>query len=373
MKRIITLAICLVCLTQIMAQDASELYIDLYAPIAISEMHRTGIPASIKLAQGILESNSGRSEMAKAANNHFGIKCGGTWMGGSYFKEDDDRDHRGRIVESCFRTYADAESSYIAHSDFLTNNGKATRYGFLFEYDQTEYKKWAKGLRKAGYATDPHYPKKLITIIEKYELYYFDRMDRPSDAVIAAQRPNPKETITPSGQQSRILNDNTVNAAYNKPAIPDYKVYNNVKMVLTTGVESLQDIASEYKKDVAYLARINHFPSTDSAIPAKSRIYLEPKKLNFKGKKKYHQVREGEDMEDISQHYAVDLEALYIKNRMPFGSQPVPGERIQLKGLMRTGKRPRLLKKQRQGIVEKSRFVEETVEYIFGTKNSDKD
>src|SRR5688500_8307242 len=154
------------------AQDKSA-YIELYKDIAVSEMMRTGIPASIKLAQAIHESACGKSDLACKANNHFGIKCGNDWNGKKYNQEDDDYKD-GELVKSCFREFRTVYDSYIAHSDFLTDPAKSKRYGFLFELDQTDYKGWARGLAKAGYATDPQYANKIIDLIEKYELYQYD-------------------------------------------------------------------------------------------------------------------------------------------------------------------------------------------------------
>jgi len=153
--------------------DPVRTYIDKYKEIAISEMQRTGIPASIKLAQGILESNSGRSTLAIKANNHFGIKCGNYWQGSTFYREDDDYKN-GKLIKSCFRKFNDDDISFVAHSDFLTNPGSHYRYGFLFELEPTNYNDWARGLKKSGYATDPRYADKLISIIESYKLYEFD-------------------------------------------------------------------------------------------------------------------------------------------------------------------------------------------------------
>ncbi len=155
------------------AQELVDSYIETFQYIAVSEMERTGIPASIKLAQGLLESNWGRSELSSFAHNHFGIKCGSSWEGKGYYKVDDDLDEKGNLRESCFRVFESDEASYIAHSEFLMNN---KRYAFLFDYGSTDYKSWAKGLRKAGYATDPKYPSKIIGVIQKYQLSRFDYM-----------------------------------------------------------------------------------------------------------------------------------------------------------------------------------------------------
>jgi flagellum-specific peptidoglycan hydrolase FlgJ len=139
-------------------------YIRKWAPLAVREMHTYKIPASITLAQGILESGSGKSQLAAKSKNHFGIKCHTGWKGGRVYHDDDARGE-------CFRKYQFVESSYEDHSKFLTQR---RRYTFLFSYGSKNYKKWAKGLKKAGYATDPKYPRKLISLIENYELYKFD-------------------------------------------------------------------------------------------------------------------------------------------------------------------------------------------------------
>ena len=152
-------------------EDSSFNYIDTYKDLAVVEMHRSGIPASIKLAQGLLESNSGKSALAVRANNHFGIKCKRYWTGQTYYHKDDDFDKAGRLVESCFRAYNDPIDSFVDHSNFLTNT---KHYGELFNYDRTDYRSWAIGLKKCGYATDPSYANKLIRKIEQYKLYRYD-------------------------------------------------------------------------------------------------------------------------------------------------------------------------------------------------------
>lgn len=139
-------------------------YIEKFAPIAVKKMHTHKIPASITLAQGVLESGSGRSELALKSNNHFGIKCHTNWTGESVTHDDDEKGE-------CFRKYEFPETSYEDHSAFLTQR---KRYEFLFGFGTKNYKKWARGLKDAGYATDPQYPEKLIKIIEDYQLYKFD-------------------------------------------------------------------------------------------------------------------------------------------------------------------------------------------------------
>lgn len=148
-----------------------EKYIEQFKFVAINEMERSGIPASIKMAQALIESQSGQSELAIQANNHFGIKCKNTWTGNIYYYEDDDRDENGQIIASCFRSYSSAMDSYRDHSDFLLNR---PRYKELFDLPKDDYKSWAYGLKRCGYATDPIYAERLIKIIQKYNLDLLD-------------------------------------------------------------------------------------------------------------------------------------------------------------------------------------------------------
>ncbi len=170
-------------------------YIRKYAPLAVKEMHSYKIPASITLAQGVLESGNGRSQLASKSNNHFGIKCHRGWKGGRVYHDDDEKGE-------CFRKYKYVESSYEDHSKFLTGR---RRYAALFKLRKTDYKGWARGLKKAGYATDRKYPKKLIKIIEDYKLYEFDRFtkrdlkrgkrDKTFDEPVATKKKGKKEPV----------------------------------------------------------------------------------------------------------------------------------------------------------------------------------
>ena len=187
---------------------STEEYIERYKDVAISEMYRTGIPASITLAQGILESGSGNSRLALEANNHFGIKCH-EWNG-DYIREDDD------ARQECFRKYEDAIQSYIDHSEFLMSR---SRYAFLFDFSSTDYKRWAHGLKKAGYATNPKYPQILISLIDRYNLHQFDNAENPRLAYnpgpllhdpVAADNKKEGHSIYPEG----ILENNRIKFVY---------------------------------------------------------------------------------------------------------------------------------------------------------------
>ncbi len=168
--------------------SVQERYIEQYKYLAIEEMERTGIPASIKMAQALFESQSGRSELATQANNHFGIKCKNNWSGETYLYKDDDRDSTGNLVFSCFRSYSSVMESYLDHSEFLKNR---SRYKELFDLPATDYKAWALGLKRCGYATDPNYSDRLIRTIEKYNL---DLLDQKAHLVKTELPENPENT-----------------------------------------------------------------------------------------------------------------------------------------------------------------------------------
>lgn len=171
-------------------------YIKKYAPLAVYEMHQYKIPASITLAQGILESGRGKSELALKSNNHFGIKCHTGWQGERVYHDDDEKGE-------CFRKYKYVETSYNDHSEFLS---KRRRYAFLFTYGTRDYKKWAKGLKKAGYATDKKYPNKLIKIIEDYKLYEFDKL-KSKNFSKETKKLNDKNISTKTSQLKNIDTD----------------------------------------------------------------------------------------------------------------------------------------------------------------------
>lgn len=153
--------------------EASLQYINEYKDLAIVEMHRSGIPASITLAQGLIESRYGTSGLATKANNHFGIKCKSYWTGMTYLHKDDDFDKQGNLIQSCFRAYNSSVDSYIDHSNFLM---RTPWYQELFQYDNTDYVNWALGLKKCGYATNPKYAEMLINKVNQFQLYQYDYM-----------------------------------------------------------------------------------------------------------------------------------------------------------------------------------------------------
>jgi len=283
-------------------------YIDQHKDIAIREMQRTGVPASIKLAQALLESNAGRSTLAVKANNHFGIKCGSKWKGKTYYRKDDDY-KKGRLVKSCFRKYKKSKESFVAHSNFLKDN---MRYGGLFHLNRKDYEKWAKGLKKAGYATSKTYDKKLIKLIKEYRLHQYDAA------------PPSIETAQP-----RVLTQK------------EYIYVNDAKMVFAKAGDTPISIAKRLNTSpdriLSYNEQINNRTQT---LAKDTRVFIQKKRKRFRGKKKYHRIQAGETMYGISQLYGLRMNELYSNNKMPNGSEPAVGQQIKIRG--KAKKMPRL-------------------------------
>ncbi len=347
----------------------AETYISSYKDVAVQEMHRTGIPASIKLAQGLLESDWGRSDLAKTANNHFGIKCGCKWTGGTFYKEDDDKDARGRLIESCFRSFSSPTESYMAHSDFLSDPKKDYRYGFLFNYESTDYKSWAKGLKKSGYATDPKYPKKLVQIIENYELYKFDQLIKTKELKFAMvpqkkeyvpekvaipkrkkEKSSKKETIKRNNKASNIdskTKDHTITrmpAKHVSRLKYSIDAINKCRKVTAKGGETLEELSRAIGLAVDELITLNEIYETKDEILAPGVfVYLEKKKRSFRGDYGFHVVREGETMQSIAQLYGLRVKSLYAKNRMPKASKTFQGVKLSISKSVSLSERPRFL------------------------------
>jgi len=287
-----------------------EEYIKRYKSIAIEEMHDYGVPASITLAQGLLESGSGNSKLAQEAKNHFGIKCHVGWKGDGFYMDDD-------TENECFRVYDTPEESYRDHSAFLRNRG---RYSFLFEYKITDYKKWAHGLKKAGYATNPKYPTLLISLIERYSLHEYDKETRKisNNSHVKLNRSyKPKEE-----SQHYFVEISSKNR----------KVYanNNVRFIYAKSGDNYYIIAEEFDIYPHQILNNNELSKKDK-IEIGEVIYIEKKKTKADSKNEYHIVKDGESMRSISQRYAVRMKTLYKKNRMTVGDEPIPGQKLWLR------------------------------------------
>lgn len=311
----------------------AELYIAKFRDVAVKEMHRAGIPASIKLAQGLLESNWGRSELATNANNHFGIKCGSKWKGPAFYKEDDDHDEDGRLIKSCFRSFPDAVRSYEAHSDFLRDPAKVYRYGRLFEIDPTDYVSWAYGLYEAGYATDPRYPQKIISVIEKYNLHQFDVLSEVELADIHVPEAQPLSSY--SSKERHAASITSTSDSYKISAI------NRVPMVIAPTSTTIADVSAAHGLSVDLLVDYNdgYFEPADVVL-AGAYIFLQRKKRSYVGETEQHTVAEGETMYGIAQRYGIRVENLYAKNRMPQDAEPVVGARLNLRKSVLKKERP---------------------------------
>ena len=269
-------------------KQSPQEYIDRYQDLAVLEMHRSGVPASITLAQGILESSSGNSRLARTANNHFGIKCKGGWTGETIYADDD-------APNECFRAYPSVLESYRDHSDFLLNNW---RYKPLFELHITDYKGWSRGLKRAGYATNPHYHSILINLIERYELDQYDHMPAPLQV---------DPIHRPTATVSHI---------------------NDIPVIIAIDGQSVHWIATQHELRDHHIRKWNDLEKGDE-IKTGDIVYLKPKRR--KGSVEKHVVRQGESMHAISQMYGIKLKHLYKKNRMEPGTQPLAGETLNLR------------------------------------------
>ncbi len=314
--------------TFINAQSSAEIYIKRFAKTAVGEMEKYGIPASITLAQGMLESGYGNSDLANRSNNHFGIKCHSSWTGERVYHDDDAKGE-------CFRKYESPWWSYRDHSKFLQKK----RYQGLYQYDQKDYKSWARGLKKAGYATNPKYPELLISKIEKYQLWRYDYMtnqniDGELDGALAAtfkQGGNTPPPVVPTTPTTPVVT---------KPVTPTKPVVSNephtvhkhrtgkLPYVIARNGDTWDKIAAEMDIKIKKLVEYNDVAIDRAVIPGQ---YIFLKKKKSRAKEKYHTVQPGEDMYRIAQKHGVRLGKLYEKNLMRIGEQPNVGDVIYLK------------------------------------------
>ncbi len=332
-------------------------YIEQYGDLAISEMKRTGVPASITLAQGMVESDYGRSTLAREANNHFGIKCHNSWSGPTISYHDDRRNE-------CFRKYRNAGESFRDHSDFLA---AGSRYGFLFSLDPYDYKAWAHGLKKAGYATNPDYANMLIRKIEENALYNYDRgyaasssarrngsvpttpsTTNPANATKTNASPASSETTSPEATKvvPAVRNDsataNVPGTSAVKPAVAPVSsfgdlldrgsrvmVNNGVRYIIVKQEDTFESIARDFGVVKADLARFNDLPESFLLKPGQT-VYLQIKRDSVAEGIIYHTVAEGETMYLIAQKYAITLKSLYEVTGIRQGTALTAGQRLNL-------------------------------------------
>ncbi|NSL88455.1 LysM peptidoglycan-binding domain-containing protein [Chitinophaga sp. Mgbs1] len=328
------------CVPLLKAQNiTTQQYIATYKSIAIEEMRRSGVPAAIKLAQGILETQSGNGSLCQQSNNHFGIKCKNTWTGKTIRYDDD-------AAQECFRVYDNARDSYRDHSDFLRNN---PRYSFLFQFDGDDYKSWAFGLKQAGYATNKTYPQQLIKIIEDNNLQAYTMIamgkaapETGMDTPVYAGNGSGNSSRPDSRPSSSKNNHNN----YNKPIAGNYPKgvfeINGRKVVFARAGTSLIQLASQ--RDIR-LSRLVRYNDLEDDGPLRKDMFIFLEKKAKRGNREFHQVASGESLHDIAQAEGIRMRWLRRRNKLHEGEEPAAGQRLTLDGFSREA--PRLAKNTR--------------------------
>jgi LysM repeat protein len=300
-----------------------EEYVAQFKEVAINEMKRSGVPASITLAQGILESESGNSELVKKSNNHFGIKCKSNWSGDSVTHDDD-------AAGECFRAYNNAGDSYRDHSDFLLAN---KRYSTLFNLDPTDYAGWARGLKKAGYATNPQYPQLLIKYIELYNLQQYS---------LTALNELPKMDIAkaediremPPVEKVAAVNANNANNTVITGREPDKATnINGTKCIYVKKGTSILVIANGNNIDLSRLLDFNDM-TLDGILEKDQYIYLRKKPKT--GDKDFYQVQPGQNLYDVSQDACIQLKYLLEYNKLTANSKIAANTKLALQPNLNT-------------------------------------
>ena len=299
----------------------AEEYISEWKEVAVKKMKEHGIPASITLAQGLLESGNGNSELAREGNNHFGIKCTPDWTGGRTYHDDDKKN-------DCFRKYKDAAQSYEDHAKFL----QKPRYAALFELKATDYEGWAKGLKKAGYATDPSYPSKLIALIERYELHKLDQgidVTYKSKPATSGTTSGPSST-KPSGRKPGKRGGDSDVITWSAGAGRAVESFEGrIKYVTTKEGDDFRKLAVDLEMTHGMLARWNDMDK-NAKLEAGQRIYIQPKR-NSSRTNAEHVVVAGETLWDVSQQYGVKLSKLAKYNGLSEDATLNAGQKIALR------------------------------------------
>ena len=312
MKKIL-IALCLLpALLCLAAGDDTpqERYVKKYADMAVQEMIRSGVPASITLAQGMLESGNGQSRLATEGNNHFGIKCHKGWEGKTMYHDDDAKGE-------CFRVYKSVAESYKDHSDFLRYRD---RYKFLFDLERTDYKGWAYGLKKAGYATDPGYPAKLIKYIEDYNLARYDVLQKAEEVEV----PLPPHRI-----EAPVVA--MANEEFHFPLTRELYSINGVPFVYALEGETYKSIAKYYHLFHKEILRFNDLKRDQALLPG-TVVYLSYKKNHSPaGLDKYIVAEDGEDFHAICQRFALKEKAVLKLNGLKRAPQLHEGDEIKLR------------------------------------------
>lgn len=303
-------------------------YINTYKDLAIHEMQRSGIPASIILAQGIHETMAGKSDLVLKSNNHFGIKCKDNWLGDKVYHDDD-------ATQECFRSYSSPADSYADHSDFLKNS---PRYAFLFKLDPEDYKGWAFGLKKAGYATNNAYSQILIKLIEDYNLEDYTlialgKLPSQQIEVIAGPSAPGVAANTSTGFQEKKQP-----IVSNKPVYPETEfAINRTRVIFAKSGTALLSVARQYDVSLARLLDFNDMLE-EEVLTEDQLLFLQRKRKI--GANEFHTVQPGEGLYDICQSEGVRMESLLEYNHLERQDQPAVGEKIYLQASV--GTRPKL-------------------------------
>jgi LysM repeat protein len=287
---------------------SAEEYIAQWKDVAVKKMKEHGIPASITLAQGLLESGNGNSELARNGNNHFGIKCTPDWTGGKTYHDDDQKNE-------CFRKYNNAAQSYEDHAKFL----KRPRYAALFELQPTDYKGWAQGLKKAGYATDPNYPQKLINLIERYELHNLDR------GVDVAYKPAQQKPPAKPAKRTQPQGDVIVVGAGREVDLFEGRI----KFIRAKAGDDLRRVARDLEMTHGMLARWNDLDK-EARLQEGQVVFIQPKR-NASRSEQVHLVKAGESLWSISQQRGVKLAKLEKYNDLRADATLAAGQTIHLR------------------------------------------
>ncbi|MFA9391736.1 MAG: glucosaminidase domain-containing protein [Prolixibacteraceae bacterium] len=330
MKQVLLITISILLFITLFANSQTRLsrreYIDAYKEIAIVEMLRSGIPASITMAQGCLESENGNSSLARKSNNHFGIKCKSDWKGARVYHNDDK-------LNECFRKYQSVEDSYVDHTNFLVQN---PRYAYLFKISHTDYNAWAKGLKAAGYATDPNYAHRLIKIIEDENLALLDNVTAdqlPRHDILAekGKRFNPEENRNKWKETGEKVLESIEDLKIDPYGRRDVKEMNGLEIIYVVGGDTYESIAREFNLKEWEIYFYNDLPKGEKQPVANTFLYLQRKHyIAQKGNDK-HVVLPQESMWSISQKYGVKLSRLYRLNRMEKEDKPIVGDPLYLR------------------------------------------
>ena len=303
-------------------RQTREEYVERYKAIAIAHMERYGIPASITMAQGILESDSGNSRLSTSSNNHFGIKCKKSWRGDRVFHDDDAKGE-------CFRAYPSVEASYQDHADFLD---QSPRYDSLFAYPSDDYRSWARGLKACGYATAPDYAERLVKIIESMKLYLLDK-ENGGKIYMAAKRANANtegwfESNTASPDEQ--INPNAFRVTVNSHK--GYGIYrsNHTFYVVAKEGDTYQTIGEVFHISARTLEKFNDV-AKGTQLHKGDIVYIERKKTQWLGNVMQHKVVREENLYSLSQSYGIRLKSLMKLNHLREGNDVKKGEIIRLK------------------------------------------